>query len=119
MTAQEKSLALKVGLSTVAVMLGTLAISTVRFGFEGGFWLAVLHAYLLFQFFNVVDVAIDWAALALIDPADPPIPGTAGAPGWSNYPYHAIASIKGVFLGIPIAMLAASLGWLYWGFVSL
>lgn len=117
MTDAETALALKVGLSVLGVMLIGISASTVRYGFENGFWLAVLHAYLVFQIFNVVDVLIDWAALAIIDAANPPIPGTENAPGWNNYAYHAVAGLKGSVIGIPLALLATGTGWLVSAYV--
>ncbi|MEM1050555.1 MAG: hypothetical protein AAGI28_00535 [Pseudomonadota bacterium] len=111
-TPEEKSLAAKVGLSVVAVMLVVLALSSARFGFESGFFWAALHTFLVFQFFNIVDISMDWVMLWRIDPADPPIPGTANAPGWTNYSFHFWASVKGSVIGLPFAAIAAGLGWL-------
>ena len=111
-TPQEKRLAVIIGMSVVLVMLAVLATSAVRFGFENGFVWAALHAYLVFQVFNIVDILIDWVALAIIDPVHPPIPGTENAPGWSNYSFHFWASVKGSFFGAPFAAVAAGIGWL-------
>ncbi|MEM1196222.1 MAG: hypothetical protein AAGH57_08980 [Pseudomonadota bacterium] len=114
MSAVEKRASAIVGLSVVAIMLSFMSWSAYRVGFERGFWWAALHAFLVFQVFNVIDLIIDWAALAIIDPANPPIPGTENEAGWTNYRYHAIASLKGLVIGAPFAALAAGIAFMIW-----
>ncbi|MEM8724321.1 MAG: hypothetical protein AAGE86_02260 [Pseudomonadota bacterium] len=116
MTEEEKRLALKIGLLVVTTMLVILVLTALGYGFDNGFLLAALHTYLVFQIFNAFDIVIDWVALWLIDPANPPIPGTENAPGWSNYSFHAIASLKGSVIGVPFALLATGMGWLIWSY---
>lgn len=112
MTVEEKRRAVRVGSSVVLILIAGLVTTSLRFGFASGFWPALLHAYLVFQVFNVADLVIDWVALALIDPAKPPIPGTENAPGWSNYSFHAVKGLKGSVIGIPVVALATGIGWL-------
>lgn len=103
----------RIGLAVVVILLGGLIASTLRVGFEGGYWLAALHAYLVFQLFNLFDlVVLDWGLLLAIDPDNPPIDGTEQAAGWSDYGFHARKSLKGVLLGLPFAGIAAGAAWI-------
>ncbi|MEM1080807.1 MAG: hypothetical protein AAGH65_04420 [Pseudomonadota bacterium] len=111
--ASEARWKLAFGLMIVSVLLVAIVISTMRFGTERGFLLAVLHAYLLFQIFNLVDFAvIDVGFMLMIDPANPPIEGTENAAGYRNVRFHFLKSVKGIVLGIPFALIAAGLAWL-------
>ncbi|MEM6900896.1 MAG: hypothetical protein AAF583_14150, partial [Pseudomonadota bacterium] len=104
MTRAEKRVAGIVGVFIVAIMLALIVASTLRFGFDNGYLVAALHAYLLFQLFNLFDmVIIDWGILLAINPAKPPIPGTENAEGWRDFGFHAMKSAKGVLLGLPFA----------------
>ncbi|MEL6661255.1 MAG: hypothetical protein AAFX98_05985 [Pseudomonadota bacterium] len=106
----EIRIANRIGLAVVGILLVGLIASTLRVGFENGFWLAALHAYLVFQLFNLFDlVVLDWGILLAIDPENPPIEGTERADGWSDYGFHARKSLKGVFVGVPSAGSAAGL----------
>ena len=42
----------------------------------------------------------------LIDPQNPPFPGTENAPGYRNYRFHFVAVLKGSVIGLPMALLA-------------
>ncbi|MEM8984905.1 MAG: hypothetical protein AAGC71_17985 [Pseudomonadota bacterium] len=119
MTGDEKRLAVVIGLIVVTIMLSVMVVSTVQYGFAKGYLLAVLHAYLLFQIFNVFDmVVIDWGTLLLINPSNPPIAGTEDASGWRDYRFHALASLKGALLGIPFAASAAGVAWVIATFIA-
>lgn len=106
MTEAETRLSNGFGLLVVGIMVGIMVWSASEFGPERGVLLMILHAYLLFQIFNVFDVLMDWVLLARIDPAHPPIAGTEHAPGWRNYGFHAVKALKGSVLGLPVAALA-------------
>ncbi|MEM9407398.1 MAG: hypothetical protein AAGA81_15280 [Acidobacteriota bacterium] len=103
MTDEEQRVAGRFGLLIVSLMLGSLVLSTLRFGLDQGLLWALLHAYLVFQVFNVFDMAvIDWGLLLLIDPSKPPIEGTENARGWRDFAFHAKKSLKGSILaGFP------------------
>ncbi|MEN0079781.1 MAG: hypothetical protein AAF753_11795 [Pseudomonadota bacterium] len=112
-TADEKRIAVAVGVLVTAIMLGIIVASTVRHGFAGGFVPAALHAFLLFQIFNAFDaVVLDCGILALIDPAHPPIEGTEDAADWRDYKYHFSASLRGAVIGVILAPAAAGAAWL-------
>ena len=113
MTQSEKRWLKVFGLLIVSLLLVGIVISTLRFGFAGGFLLAALHAYLIFQIFNLFDFAIlDVGIMLAIDPANPPIEGTENAAGYRDFAFHFFKSVKGIALGIPFALVAAALAWL-------
>lgn len=113
MTAEEKTWAMKIGLFVVLTLLIGLTVTALRFDLDNGFLLVALHAYLVFQLFNLFDmVVLDWGVMLLIDPAKPPIQGTEHAPGWRDFQFHALKSLKGVVLGAPFAIVAAGIAWL-------
>ncbi|MEM7077833.1 MAG: hypothetical protein AAF513_04300 [Pseudomonadota bacterium] len=113
MTHAEVRSAQLIGVVIVSLLFCGQVVSTLRYGFEHGYLLALLHAYLLFQIFNFFDfLVIDCGIMLAIDPADPPIEGTAHAAGYRNFVFHALASLKGLLLGLPFAALAAGVAWL-------
>ena len=113
MTQSEKRWLKLFGLLIVSLLLVGIVISTLRFGFESGFLLAALHAYLLFQIFNLFDFAVlDVGIMLMIDPAEPPIEGTQNAEGYRDFSFHFFKSVKGIALGVPFALIGAGIAWL-------
>ena len=113
MTTAEKRWVAIVGLLVIAMLFSGMVVSTLRFGVEDGFLLATLHAYLLFQLFNLFDLLVlDWGMMMLINPAKPPIAGTENARGYRDFGFHAGQSLKGIALGAPFAIAATGVVWL-------
>jgi hypothetical protein len=78
-----------------------------------GFLRAWLHAYLVWQVVNVWDLLVlDWIGFLFVDPANPPIPGTAGAKGYRDYLFHFVGFLKGSAMGVVIAAVPAGLAML-------
>jgi hypothetical protein len=78
-------------------------------GAEFTFWRAWLYGYLLFFGVNLWDlVVIDWIGFWLIDPQNPPIPGTEGAAGYRDYAFHFYAFLRGCLIGIVFATFFAA-----------
>lgn len=102
-----------IGLLFIGLLFSGLVVSTLRFGLEHGFLIASLHAYLIFQVFNLFDfVVIDWGLMMSINPTRPPIAGTENAPGYRDFGFHALQSLKGVAIGVPFAAAATGVAWL-------
>jgi len=77
-------------------------------GADFSFWTAWLYAYALFMGFNLWDlVVLDWVGISLIDPQNPPIPGTVGAAGWRDYAFHFYGFLKGCVMGLVFAAFEA------------
>ncbi|MEM1205156.1 MAG: hypothetical protein AAGN66_18140 [Acidobacteriota bacterium] len=113
MTSAERRWAAIMGLLIVGSLFSGLVMSTVRFGSGHGFLPAILHAYLVFQAFNLFDLLVlDWGMMQLIDPTKPPIAGTENARGYRDFGFHAGKSLKGVMLGIPFSAVAVAVAWL-------
>ncbi|MEM9532128.1 MAG: hypothetical protein AAGA23_14540 [Pseudomonadota bacterium] len=47
----------------------------------------------------------------LVNPSQPPIPGTENAAGYRDFTFHAMKSLNGVVLGAPFALAAAGIAW--------
>ena len=113
MTEAEKRWAWIVGLLFIGWLLFGIVVSTLRFGFDHSFLSALLHAYLIFQMFNLFDlVVIDLGVVILINPTNPPIAGTENAHGYKDFGFHALQSLKGVVIGVPFAVLATGVAWI-------
>jgi hypothetical protein len=71
---------------------------------------SIVHLYGVWMVVNVWDlVAIDWPYAYLVDPARPPIPGTAGARGYKDYGFHARAFLKASVFSLAIIVPAGAL----------
>ena len=112
-TTHEKQRGIFVAMGTLAIFLLSMLVSLMllkdRSSSELTFLMAWLHTYLLWQVVNIWDlIIIDWAGFLLIDPKDPPFPGTANSSGYRDYLFHFIGFIKGSVLGIFISLLPAT-----------
>ncbi|HMJ67651.1 MAG TPA: hypothetical protein VK508_02085 [Cyclobacteriaceae bacterium] len=59
----------------------------------------VVHLYGIWIIVHVWDfVIIDCGAILVIDPTHPPIRGTEGAAGWSDYKFHFRAMLRAVVM---------------------
>jgi hypothetical protein len=66
----------------------------------------LLYVYGVFFIVNLIDlVVIDWGGFTLIDPQNPPLPGTEGAAGWRDYAFHWRGFLKGLLIGVGYALV--------------
>lgn len=110
----EKRLTGLLAIPMVALMIGGPLVSVLLVeSFSGrglSFLDAWLHAYLVWQVVNLWDlVVVDIVGFALLDPDNPPIPGTAGAAGYRDFGFHAIGFVKGTVMGVVLAAAPAGL----------
>jgi hypothetical protein len=69
---------------------------------------ALAHLYGVWMVVNLWDlVLIDWPYTYLVNPARPPIPGTAGARGYKDYGFHARAFLTASLFSLAIIVPAA------------
>lgn len=78
-------------------------------GPEFTFLNAWLYGYALFFGVNLWDlIVLDWFGFLLVDPQNPPIPGTEGAQGYRDYAFHFYAFLRGCLIGIVFATFFAA-----------
>ena len=107
-TDEEKRQTLIMSIPFFVILFGGFGITAARYGDENGFWALVLHIYLIWQVINVFDLLIiDWCGMMLVDPMNPPLPGTEGAKGYRNFAFHLIGFIKGSVMGVVMALVTA------------
>lgn len=113
-TAEEKRLTKLVAVPFIIIFLGlpivlALDLKTVL-GANFSFLTAWLYGYVLYFGVNLWDlVALDWPGFALIDPQNPPIPGTAGAAGYRDYAFHFYGFLKGSVMSVVFAAFFAGM----------
>ena len=103
------------GVMAIPVLLaffGVPAALTWRLHLEvpGGLTFAatLAHLYGVWMIVNLWDlVGIDWPYAYFVDPARPPIPGTAGARGYKDYAFHARAFVKASVFGLAFIVPAS------------
>ena len=111
-TAGEKRLTTLFGVPFIVLFFGLPLLIMwdlkSRLGADFGFLSAWLYAYALFFGINLWDlVALDWIGMSLVDPQNPPFPGTEGAAGWRNYAFHFYGFLKGCVIGLVFATFEA------------
>lgn len=112
-TDDEKRLTRLMALPFFVILFGGLGVSAYRFGLENGLLMTMLHVYLVWQIVNIFDlVVIDWGGMHLVDPQNPPFPGTEGAKGYRDYQFHLIGFLKGSVMGLVLAPLIVGILWL-------
>jgi hypothetical protein len=97
------------GLSACSVIY--LAVgSHADFSFVG----VLIHLYSIWAFIHLWDLLIiDGGAILIINPAHPPIPGTEGAKGWSDFNFHFRAFLKALLMTwLFVLPAAAILAWI-------
>ncbi|MEM7126016.1 MAG: hypothetical protein AAF702_06800 [Chloroflexota bacterium] len=95
------------------LLMGGFLVAGGRYGIANGFWGLTLHIYLLWQITNLFDlVIIDWIGMHLIDPQNPPFPGTEGAKGYRDYRFHLIGFLKGSVMGLGVALFIGGFIWI-------
>ena len=113
-TAEEKHLTMWVAVPWFVILLGGFTIAGMRYGTTNGYWALLLHLYLIWQIINLFDLVIlDWAGMHLIDPQNPPFPGTEGAKGYRDYWFHFVGFLKGSVLGVVLVVLVSIPVWIF------
>lgn len=108
-TDSEKRQTLWLGAVFIVILLGGLGLAAIQYGLQYGLPGLFVHVYLVWQIVNLVDlIVIDWGGMQLIDPQNPPFPGTKGAKGYRDYRFHFIGFLKGSVIGLLIALVVSS-----------
>ncbi len=109
-TDAEKRLTRLFAVPFFTIMFGGLGSTALRFGFESGFLWTTLHVYLVWQTVSLFDLlVIDWLGMHVVNPQNPPFPGTEGAKGYRDYMFHFKGFLKGSVMGLVLAPAIASL----------
>lgn len=112
-TAEEKRWTALLGTVFVALFFGLPLLLAWDLksvlGDNFSFLTAWLYGYAIFLGVNVWDlIVLDWVGFSLVDPQNPPIPGTAGAKGYRDYAFHFYAFLKGSAMGLVFAAFFAA-----------
>ena len=112
-THREKRLTVLMGILVLLAFFGVPVILTWRLRIEHAgalsFAEALAHLYGVWMVVNLWDlVLIDWLYAAVVNPENPPIPGTAGATGYKNYRFHFYAFLKASVFGLIIIVPAST-----------
>ncbi|PIE80289.1 MAG: hypothetical protein CSA11_09165 [Chloroflexi bacterium] len=111
-TAAEKRLTNLVSIPFSILLFGGLGLTAFRFGLDNGLLATMFHVYLVWQVVNVFDlIVIDWGGMYLIDPQNPPFPGTEGAKGYRDYKFHLLGFLKGSVIGLVLAPVIVGILW--------
>ncbi|MEI6246266.1 MAG: nitroreductase [Acidobacteriota bacterium] len=107
-TADEKRMALILGLPLLVVMFGVPGWSALTLKHELGaaatFWPLALRAFGVAQTFNVVDwLVLDWLIFCTITPRFLVIPGTERMAGYKNYAFH----FRGFLIGTVVSAVGS------------
>jgi hypothetical protein len=109
----EKRLTALLAIPFFIILFGGFGLTAARYGTEHGFIGMILHVYLVWQVINLFDlVVIDWMGMHLVDPQNPPFPGTEGAQGYRDYHFHFIGFLRGSIMGIVLALIISGFMWL-------
>jgi hypothetical protein len=109
MSERSKRQRLPVGLFFGAVVLGIVAASFVEVRANSGghipFLTAFVHLFVMFSFFNIVDLLIlDWPLVAM-QPSFIVLPGTEGLAGYKDYGFH----FRGFLIGTVLILMTSGL----------
>jgi hypothetical protein len=103
-TSQEKNVTKYVLLPVYLLILPGLSITSVfivrgNANVELSFVSILVHLYCIWFVVHLWDlIIIDSIAMLIIDPQHPPIPGTEGARGWTDYNFHIRSFIRAVVM---------------------
>lgn len=112
-TDAEKRLTNLMAIPFFVLLFGGLGLTAYRFGLSNGLLATMLHVYLVWQMVNVFDlIVIDWGGMHLVDPLNPPFPGTEGAKGYRDYKFHLLGFVKGSVMGLVLAPVTVGIVWL-------
>lgn len=113
-TPHEQRLTRWVMLPIVLAILPGLSVASAfwlarRDGIDLTFAGAVVHLSIVWAVVHLWDfVVIDCVYAALVDPARPPIAGTEGAAGWTDYDFHFRSLIKALLMSALFVVPAAA-----------
>jgi hypothetical protein len=112
-TDQEKRLSTLLTIPFFILLFGGLGLTAARYGTAHGFLGMVLHVYLIWQMINLFDlVVLDWGmSMHLVDPQNPPFPGTEGAKGYRDYQFYFVGFLKGCVIGIVLVLIVSGIVW--------
>jgi hypothetical protein len=112
-TEQEKRHTILMAIPFFVILFSGLGLTAYRYGVDNGVLETMLHVYLIWQMVNIFDlIVIDWGGMHLVDPQNPPFPGTEGAKGYRDYKFHLIGFVKGSVMGVVLAPLTVGIVWL-------
>jgi hypothetical protein len=115
-TADEQRLTRLMAVPFFVMLFGGLGLTAARYGTANGFIGLFVHVYLVWQIVNLFDLlVIDWVGMSLVDPQNPPFPGTEGAQGYRDYLFHLVGFLKGSVMGLVLALVTAGVVWLLMG----
>lgn len=115
-TDAEKRLTRWLGVVFLVILFGGLGLAAAAYGTTNGFLGLFVHVYLVWQFINLVDLlVIDLGGMHLVDPQNPPFPGTEGAKGYRDYRFHFVGFLKGSIMGLVLALIISGVVWLLLG----
>ncbi len=113
-TDQEKRWTVMFALPFFIFIFGGLTVTAIRYGSDNGFWGLLLHTYLIWQIVSLFDlVLLDWGSMLLIDPQNPPCPGTEGAKGYRDFAHHFFGFLKGSVMGAVVITIICGAVWLF------
>jgi hypothetical protein len=117
-TADEKRMALILGLPLLLVLFGVPSWSTwtlkQQLGASASFGPLAVHAFGVASIFNIVDwLVLDWLLFSTITPRFMVIPGTDGMAGYKNYWFHfrgfligtVLSAVAGLLIGAAVSVL--------------
>lgn len=108
----EKRQTLWLGAAFVVILFGGLGAAAVDYGSDHGIFGMFIHVYLVWQIVNLIDlIVIDWGGMHLVDPNNPPFPGTEGAKGYRDYRFHFVGFVKGSLMGVVLAAVITLITW--------
>ena len=99
---KEKKLTKIVLLIYLLILPGLSIVSLILFSqqTEVSFLTIIFHLYGIWIIVHLWDCIMDFIFIRLIDPENPPIKGSEGAAGWSNYQFHIRSFLKAVLSGV-------------------
>lgn len=112
-TPQEQRQTVLLGLIFLPAFFGGLAWTGMRYGTDNGFLWLVVHVYLMFQIVALFDlIVIDWMGMYIVDPENPPYPGTEGAKGYRDFLFHFKGHLRGSIMALIFAPVISGIVWL-------
>ena len=113
-TDQEKRLTALLTIPFFILLFGGLGLTAARYGTAHGFLGMLLHTYLVYLIVNLFDlVVLDWGmSMHLVDPQNPPFPGTEGAKGYRDYRFYFVGFLKGCVIGMVFVLIVSGIVWL-------
>lgn len=109
-TDAEKRQTMWIGFVFFAMLFGGLILVALQYQGSNQIIGMFIHVYLVWQIVNMVDlIIIDWCGMQLVDPDNPPFPGTEGAKGYRDYRFHFVGFIKGSIMGLVLSAIVSGI----------